>query len=194
MVQKMSEEQMRQIYEEQMKRDFPPNELKPLSKMQRLVRAGVYEGFLLWEGGQPKAYWMLLRDCRRQTALLDYLGVLPEFRGQGYGSRALLEIRRSLPPEVKLLIEAEDPAMAEGREEREVRERRLAFYRNNHAVDTGLRACVFEAPYVIFVMGAAQETARTLDREWLRECYQAFYREYLLSEGQYTEQVQMEGK
>ena len=100
----LTELQLRQLYREHVARDFPPAERRPLSAILRLRRRGDYDTWGVFDGDALAAYAFLWRggDC----ALLDYLAVCRDARGQGYGTRALELVKGQYGP-VPLLAEVE---------------------------------------------------------------------------------------
>ncbi len=109
----LTELQLRQLYREHVARDFPPAERRPLSAILRLRRRGDYDTWGVFDGDALAAYAFLWRgaDC----ALLDYLAVCRDARGQGYGTRALELVKGQYGP-VPLLAEVEAPERAAGGE------------------------------------------------------------------------------
>ncbi len=99
----LTELQLRQLYREHVARDFPPAERRPLSAILRLRRRGDYDTWGVFDGDALAAYAFLWRgaDC----ALLDYLAVCRDARGQGYGTRALELVKGQYGP-VPLLAPA----------------------------------------------------------------------------------------
>ena len=121
----LTELQLRQLYREHVARDFPPAERRPLSAILRLRRRGDYDTWGVFDGDALAAYAFLWRgaDC----ALLDYLAVCRDARGQGYGTRALELVKGQYGP-VPLLAEVEAPEESAPPGENALRQRRLHFY------------------------------------------------------------------
>ena len=118
--------QLQQIYETELKRAFPPAELKPLSSMVRMWQEGKYKPLCLYDGEDAVGAAFLWMG-RPGWAILDYLCVFEGHRNAGLGEIIL----RLLPQaekdtvifgEAEAPVHAPDPAMAE---------RRLGFYLRN---------------------------------------------------------------
>lgn len=134
--------QLRQIYEADLKKAFPPAELKPLSAMEQMWQEGKYKPWCLFDGEEIVGLgflWMV----RPGWAILDYLCVTEKCRNGGIGQ----EILRLLPeaePDTVIFGEAEapvhapDPAMAE---------RRLGFYLRNGLRIAGYDTDMFGVHY-----------------------------------------------
>lgn len=172
-------EQMREIYHNELVYDFPKNEVKPFSSIEKLWKKGMYRGYMLWQGRKLCAYWFLLYYEKYNVYLLDYLAALRGNRGKGYGSFALNYLAAHCEQGI-LFIEAEDPQMAQNHKQKVMREHRLDFYLKNRARLTGVRTRVYEAPYVIFLAGESENQIH--DDEWVMEVYENLYLDTILPE------------
>ncbi len=129
-----------------MQRDFPQSEIKPWEIAMDLYRRGIYEMLEAWEDGKMVGYvWTV---CPAGDAvLIDYLAVLPEFRGSGVGSRMLNALRRRYQNGGKiLLLESEYPQEAP---DLEIARRRLGFYARAGFADTGVQVRLFGVRFCI---------------------------------------------
>ncbi len=178
-----------EIYEQYMTKDFPKNELKPLSSIERMYQLNRYKGFVMLEDGEIKAYWMLLQDMENRAYLLDYLAVIEGKRGQGYGSMALKGILDSVKSDEIIVIEAENPKKAESSKERKIQERRLDFYRRNGVTFTNLASVVYEAPYVIMLLSKGEREA---SKEEAKRIYLEFYEKWILGKEKCEKHLIME--
>lgn len=132
-----------------MKRQFPPDELKPLRAVEELLRRGIYEVYGLWDGGRLIAYALLGCDPEHEFWLLDYYGVTPENQSAGWGSRFLRMLRERFP-ERTVLIEVEDPAAVSA--DPETAKRRIRFYERNGCRMTGVAVRLFGVEYLIMFL------------------------------------------
>lgn len=78
---------------------------------------------------EDKFAGMALHQRREDVAVLWYLAVHPDFRGQGLGSQLYGMIRAGYPEARALVYEIERPDQARTAGDREQAERRIAFYR-----------------------------------------------------------------
>ena len=143
--------QLRQIYETEMKRAFPPAELKPLSAMERMWEQGKYKPWCLFDGEKIVGLAFLWLG-RPGWAILDYLCVSADCRNAGLGQEILRLLSKAEPGtvifgEAEAPVHAPDPAMAE---------RGLGFYLRN-----GLRI----AGYDTDIFGVHYKTLYLYDRE-----------------------------
>lgn len=161
---KMESEEVAQVYEDCMRRDFPQNELKPLSAIQRMLKMGMYDCLGLYEDNRLRAYGFFVTDRQRRVLLLDYLAVRELCRGMGYGGKCLERIRDFYKGEKGILLECESLESAQDEEERLLRERRIRFYLGNGCVQTKVRSLLFGVEYEILYMPLSEETA-----DWAEE-------------------------
>lgn len=83
--QELTLEELKQLYQSRISRDFVPNELRPWGNMRALALRGAYRAFAYREKGAVLAYG-IFAHCPG-AALLDYLAVDPALRGGGLGTR-----------------------------------------------------------------------------------------------------------
>lgn len=135
--------EMADVYENQMRRDFPPEELKPLASILELMARGDCRSFGVFDAPESEApaplaalaaYLLVVKPVACRAALLDYFAVLPAWRAHGLGAQLMDGLRARMADTDGVLIESEwparaaDPAMAR---------RRLGFYARAGAQDTG---------------------------------------------------------
>ena len=164
----LTEPRLRRLYREHVAEDFPPAERRPLSAILRLRRRGDYDTWGVFDGDALAAYAFLWRgaDC----ALLDYLAVCRDARGQGYGTRALELVKGQYSP-VPLLAEVEAPEESAPPGENALRQRRLLFYERAGFAPLGYQAVLFGVRYAMLSWPAAD--AREGER--LQAAHRALY-------------------
>ena len=148
----LSEKELEALYHERLREDFPPDELRPFSSMQHLLKQDAYRCFAYRENGNICAYAMLILS--QGAALLDYFAVTPNRRGQGIGSRFLAELK-TISQEFDVpyvLIEAESTDSSETPEQLTERQRRLRFYKNCGCVLTPVYSLLFGVEYQILLL------------------------------------------
>lgn len=132
--------------------------LHPDHHLLAVQREGVFVGL---------AHYVIIPE--EHLAWLWMFAVTPEARNQGLGAAIYGEIKRRLPPgTVAMLIEVERPDLAHTEAERELAERRIAFYRRQGAQ-------LLEGVYYVQSVGPHQpplpmhvmlHPLQTLDAEW----------------------------
>lgn len=106
---------------------FPPEETRPAALVAETLKAGVERMLVAVEGGRVIAVAVLFHRPGG-VVLLDFFAVVADRRGGGTGTRFLRAILDQLEAEGArlLLIEVDEPDVGP---DREVRLRRMAFYR-----------------------------------------------------------------
>lgn len=172
------------VYEQHMKRDFPPEELPPFPPAMEMITAGEgwFFGVFDKEAGDIgadvdldslAAYVQVLKPDTCSFALLNYYAVLPAYRNQGLGECFLQELPEYLPKVRGIIIEAEIPGRAE---DAQMAQRRLKFYERTGAVNTLWQEQVYDAWYYILVklFDGGEPTSALQD---LQLCYQRLFTE-----------------
>ena len=130
-------EQLRTVYDRDLRTAFPAAELKPLKNMEEMWAEGRYRPWCLFDGDDIAGEAFLWLG-HPGWALLDYLCVAADRRNGGLGSVILEKLREAergnvIFGESEIPCYAPDPAMAE---------RRLGFYARNGAGAAGMtRRC-----------------------------------------------------
>lgn len=174
-------EQIRVLYAERLAVDFPPDELKPLTAIERALARGEYACYGAMAGEETLAYAFFVRLDGEGggIALFDYCAVRGDLRGTGVGGgfiRAL--IAGPLRDTACVLLEVSEPACADDPRERALRERRLRFYLRNGLAETGVSAVVYGVTYRILALPVGPVPSP----EETRRVYAAVYRAMLPAE------------
>ena len=155
-------EQLRHIYETDMKEAFPAAELKPLAAIEKMWAEGWYKPYCLYDddGAGPIGTAFLWLG-HPGWALLDCLCVSAGWRNDGFGGE-ILRLLTEVEPGVVIFGEAEapvhapDPAMAE---------RRLGFYKRNGLRMAGYDTEMFGVHYKTLYLADRGVDDETLMRE-----------------------------
>ena len=143
------------LYNCRMKKDFPPDELKPLHMIRRLWTKRAYECFGLFGGNGILGYAFFLRSGKNY--LFDYFAIAEERRDEGLGSLFIGQLSDFAQEADCIVAEVEDPEKALDEETRRQRERRLQFYLRNGFRKTQLTSTVFGVDFLILEVPAAVE-------------------------------------
>ena len=177
-VKKLTWEQMEKIYVEWIHEHFPEDEIKPLKSIQRMWDNGEYQALGMYEkttaqgGAEPLigyAFFIMVKGGNQ--LLLDYLAIVEKYRSKGAGSIFLKEMKQQLTEYKGILIETEDIDCAQNEEERNIRQKRDAFYVRNGAVRTGIRSHVYGVDYVIWTLPIEKAVAEDECRDDLEKIY-----------------------
>lgn len=110
---KLNEKELTQVYLDEMRRDFPPTELKPLSMILNSEADGTAHTWGVFDGETLAAYLLMVRPAGSRVSQLDYFAVLPEYRSAGLGAQLLADLPQHERGAQAILIEAECPDKAE---------------------------------------------------------------------------------
>ena len=122
---KLNEKELTRVYLDEMRRDFPPTELKPLSMILNSEADGTAHTWGVFDGETLAAYLLMVRPAGSRVSQLDYFAVLPEYRAAGLGAQLLADLPQHERGAQAILIEAECPDKAE---DETMAVRRLGFY------------------------------------------------------------------
>ena len=166
--------EVRALYARRMVEDFPPDELKPLSMIERALARGEYACLGAADGDDVLAYAFFVKAGAQ--ALFDYFAVRKGLRDAGVGSRFIRAlIGGALAGLDCVLLEVDDPDRAPDADERTIRDRRLAFYLRNGLMDTGVTAEVYGVAYRILAL----PLGRAVTPDEARRVYAALYHSIL---------------
>ena len=155
-----SPEQLRTVYDRDLKEAFPPEELKALRSIEQIWAGGWYRPWCLFDGDSivGEAFLWLGHPG---WALLDYLCVSAGSRNSGLGS-VLLQKLREAEADTVIFGESEAP---EGAPDPELAERRLGFYARNGLRTAGYDTEMFGVHYKTLYLAAGEVNETELMRE-----------------------------
>ncbi len=147
----LTREELIALYHNEMQRDFPPDEIRPLKTLlslydsERYCPYGVFAVQDAADGdGQPPllGYLNVVHASGCDVAFLDYFATAPTVRGGGLGAQLLDTLceKETARGATALLWEAETPSFAP---DATLAARRYAFYTRCGAQETALRQCVY---------------------------------------------------
>ena len=86
---KLTADELTRVYLDEMRRDFPPSELKPLIMILNSEAVGMAHSWVVFEGETLVSYLLMVRPMGCEVSQLDYFSVLPAYRSTGIGARLL---------------------------------------------------------------------------------------------------------
>ena len=167
----LCEQEIIEIYEKYMPKDFAKNEIKPLSRILELCKLNVYFCYGVYEEKEHDkeklvAYGFLVTSEDRDAVLVDYFAVASDIRGQGYGSICFGMLCDKAKEEClgTLMLEVENPGFGVNEEDCLLRRRRIAFYSRNGMTLTHLRIFLYDVEYLVMTSDATKllETAEQI--------------------------------
>ena len=106
---KLTADELTRVYLDEMRRDFPPSELKPLSMILNSEAVGMAHTWGVFEEETLVSYLLMVRPMGCEVSQLDYFSVLPAYRSTGIGARLLAALPAHEEGAKAILIEAECP-------------------------------------------------------------------------------------
>ena len=181
---KLTADELTRVYLDEMRRDFPPSELKPLSMILNSEAVGMAHTWGVFEGETMVSYLLMVRPMGCEVSQLDYFSVLPAYRSTGIGAKLLAALPAHEEGAKAILIEAECPEKAD---DEAMAARRLGFYARCGARDTGCYEHLFDAWFRILVLPCpgAPELSDKDALDALVSCYK-----HTISESQWRKYVQ----
>ena len=166
----LNKTELEHLYNTEMKRAFPPCELKPLKSMEDMRDTNRYDPLGLFEGEELLAYAMIWMEPDIPHVLLDYLGTVEGRRGAGIGTQMLKLLQQRYAHRGYVFGEAERDNSPDP-EERRLQSRRLDFYFRNGLRYAGYDCALFGVHYETLILGGEDVTA-----EELMQAHQTIYR------------------
>lgn len=162
--------ELERLYREDMTRDFPSAERKPLPCLLKLMAEGRYEPYALFRDGSVLAYALYWKADSAPYKMLDYYAVRPAGRNQGLGGALLGEmLARFCDGAHGVFLEAELPVSGDEAADA-LRRRRLGFYQRCGLRRAGYTTDIFTVPYAVLLYGPE------ISDEGLLDIHRAVYR------------------
>lgn len=153
---KLSKIERADIYNRYMLNDFHKSEVKPLNMVEDLIENGHYKCYGFFEDEELLGYAYFIKA--KESILMDYLAVTPEYRSRGYGSRFLQIIKHTFKETYSSLIaEVENPRYSFNKDDEFNRMRRISFYLKNGFEVSNIESCVLEDQYTIIKLNLHRE-------------------------------------
>lgn len=147
---KLNDEDIINVYNNHMRRDFPIEELKPVDVIQKLVKKENYICYGLYDNGQLLAYAFLVSS--KSYILIDYYSVCEEYRNKGIGSKFLNILKEKCKDYHGIMVEVEKIECAPDETEKSIRKRRIDFYKRNGMIMTNISCELFGVNFSIMCL------------------------------------------
>ncbi len=141
---------VKELYAERMKDDFPAAELRPYRAMKQLAKNDQYVCYGYWDGDVLLAYACFLSVDDNPLILLDLLAVDVLHRDQGIGHEFLDLLKQQITKDI--LIEVESLSSAKDEQQLKERKRRINFYLDNKAINTNIACKLFNVDYDLLIL------------------------------------------
>lgn len=145
-------EEVRSIYHAYLLSDFPPAEVKPMSRIEEMWNHGIYGAYGLYEKEELAGYALFVIPPEGNVILLDYFAICSDKRCGGYGSKFLKLLAENIKDRQGILLEVENPEFAIDEESKTLMERRIGFYERNGLNLTDVSSCLFTVEYRTMIL------------------------------------------
>ena len=154
----LNENEIIDIFNSRMMKDFPFNERRKLENILGLKTAGIYfpYGYIVDDKLVAYAFFVKTEIEEKPFYLLDYYAVDSSIRGKGAGSIFINKLKEIV--DGPFICEVENPDFYQVEEEKAKKIKRINFYYNNDFVDTGSKIKLFDVHYCIL-------SSKTLDKK-----------------------------
>ena len=150
MVKKASFKEAKDIYRKYIMRDFLPEERIPYKKYKRLTKKKVISTYKFYDEKVFLGYFSGID--KKDVLFLEYLGIIPEKRGQGLGTKLLEEIKNSATDKDYIAFEVDDLLMARDENELEsIKKRRTLYFKSGFEELDNIEYSIHGFKYNIFV-------------------------------------------
>lgn len=167
----LTAEELTRVYLNEMRRDFPPTELKPLSMVLNSEAVGDSHTWGVYDGETLVAYLLMVRPRGATVSQLDYFAVLPACRAAGLGQSCCRPCPAKRPGPMPSSLR---PSCRKKPTTLAMAVRRLGFYARCGAVDTGWTEKLFGASWfrVLTLAAPGQQPMGAEDAcRALADCY-----------------------
>lgn len=138
-------EEIKVIFHQHIKNDFPISEQRPLKSIMQLKHKKQYYCFGLYDNDLV-GYAFFAGDKNKKVLLLDYFAVVKEKRNSGYGSIFVALIKEKFS-EYLIIAEVESIITARNISEKNLRQRRINFYLDNGLYQSDMICQLFGVHY-----------------------------------------------
>ena len=146
----LSNEDIINIYNIHMIKDFPTEELKPIKVIENIIKRKIYICYGLYDNDELLAYAFLATS--KLYLLIDYYSVCAKYRNKGIGSQFLNILRECCKNFNGIIVEVENVECASNEAEKVVRRRRIDFYKKNGMRITNISSILFSVKYSIMCL------------------------------------------
>ena len=178
----MKIEELTQVYNNYLLKDFPPDEVKPLSAMEAMIEKGCYEPLAIICDEQACGYALMTLIPKCDYVLLDYLSIYPDMRGKSLGSHALSALKEYYSTK-SIFIESENPDFLTDKVQAI---KRLAFYERNGVNDSQVLSTIWGVHYINYYLGSD-----TLSPDYCKTAIETIYKTMIPNDNVRQEKVKV---
>jgi len=153
----LSAGELEELYRTELVRAFPPEELKPLSSMLRLMEQERYQVLGMVDEAGLHGYALFWLEPDVPFALLDYFGTIEGQRGAGLGSQ-MLKLLSEFYKDYRGIFGEAEAVTSSDPEEAALQKRRLGFYERNGLRYAGYDCALFGVHFHTLILDRGENT------------------------------------
>lgn len=152
MIRKIEIEEIKELYKNHIKKDFPINEIPPAFTIKSNMKRQISEGFILVENSASLGY--SIATITDESVVITLFAIYQNKRGAGIGTKFLKELLEYYKDKKVVILEVEKPEDAKTSDARIICERRIHFYENvGFKIYKDIDCILFGVPYYLMVYG-----------------------------------------
>lgn len=144
---------------------FPEDERKPIGWLETSFQKGYIEFIKIIEKGNLVGFMILQKVQENGYLGLDYFAILPAYRNQGLGSKALEMLIQKETRKKGIFVEIEKVGLGKNETENEQREKRQRFYQKLGFQKLNCDLQLFDVIYTLHLFSHLQEEEEDVIRE-----------------------------
>lgn len=147
----------------------------PFPIMRKALKKNILRAVYLTDGFNVYGYAIYQEIPKYGGIHVLYLAIMPEYQSYGLGSVMLRRLDVLSP--AGILLEVEDPELAQNEQELSIRTRRIAFYeRNGLTLDKTIKLSNFKHPLLLMTSAKLPVVNERKFRKFYRQLYNRVYR------------------
>lgn len=165
MIRNLKKCELKKIYKEYLKNDFPDNERKPYAEIERYSFSDKGDAVGYFINDELIGYATVMFVGNR--IMLDYFAILKDKRGKGIGTTFLRELKEYYTNYQYIAIEAEYNNSLQAL-------KRIEFYKRAGCINTNIYLKLYFVDYVILILGKIEGDKRAEIMNLYKDLYPDF--------------------
>lgn len=144
---------------------FPENERKPLKLIKSSYKNQFTNIIKILHKNEMVGFMLLNRIKDKGYAVLDYLAILPQYRNNNFGTKALQILLEQEQENKGIFVEVEKVGLGKDIEENLLREKRKSFYENVGFKKLNFDLVLFDVIYTPYLFSNREDDEDTIISE-----------------------------
>ncbi len=160
------------IYPEYLKL-FPDSERKSYKQLETAFKKSILQ-IIEIRSGKHFVGFILVNSLDKNGYLqVDYFAILPEFQGRGYGTQALEKLKHMSNEYKGIFIEVEKLGLGEDKEENDLRQRRMQFYKKLGFIELNCDFILYKVIYTPLLLPIMDKIES--ENKIIKDIFQIYY-------------------